>query len=458
MADLAKERAERLKLFRSSLSTKENKDLKLDKTKIKADGAEASDMRFISTGSVVINRVCGGNGNESGFPRGRVIEIYGPESVGKTTLAVSACREAQKIGGIATYVDFEHALHLGYASEGIGLSLDEDKFQMFQPDYFEQGAAIIHNAATVLKSDVIVVDSVSSMLPKRVLEGEVSADPGMYMGLLARLMSQFLNVITKVIDESETCLIFVNQVRARIKKDKFDHGPDEDTSGGKALKFYASVRLQLKPGAAEFANIVSPMTGKPEKTTISNFVRAIAVKNKVSMPKRLGEVCMRYGEGIDNVRSILDVAVAHDIIKKEGSWFAYTGTTDDLSFRRQGQEAIRKYMIENPNSFKDIAVKVSDVLVKYTVEKVTDIDDSEIQREDLAEEYDKAVADKSKKLSKVSNEEVDAVDDTSAVDLITAIQEEKVPAPSLDLKPSKKKQNNTKVLSDDELDSVGGTI
>ncbi len=454
MTNLSKERAERLDLFRKALAGKvdgkEDKDIKaldLTKTQIKADGAEASEIGFISTGSVVLNRVCGGNGTESGYPRGRVVEIFGPESVGKTTLAIHACREAQKLGGIATFVDFEHALHLGYASQGIGLDLDPDKFQMFQPEYFEQGAAIVDMAARVLRSDVIVVDSVSSMLPKKVLEGSIDADPGQYMGLLARLMSQFLNVITKTIDESQSVLIFVNQVRARIKRDKFDFGPDEDTSGGKALKFYSSIRLQLKPGAVEYANLFNPMLGKEDKTALSNFVRALAIKNKVSVPKRLGEFCLRYGEGIDNVRSILDVAIAHDIIKKGASWYEYKGLSDESSFKQQGTEAIRKFVHEHPEVFAEIAGRVQTELVKYSIDKISgEVDDSKIERVDLADEYDKNAEEKSKRISKQANEEVEAVDDASAVNLVEEMKNEKIPEP--------KNKKKAKVLSDDEIDEA----
>ena len=344
--------------------------------------ARQGDIPVISSGSIVLDKVLGCGG----WPRGRVIEIFGPESVGKSTLGIQCCIEAQQAGGFACYIDFEHAVHLGYAQK-MGLDLGEDNFAFFQPDYFEQGAQIAYVYSKMVQADIVVIDSVTAMIPKRVFEAGPE-DPSKGMGLQARLMSNFLNLISKEISSSGTVLIFINQMRSNIKLSPYDPGPDYITSGGKALPYYATVRMHLKPGKVEKANVMNNLTGEKEELAISNFVKAVGVKNKVGFPKRSGEFVIRYGEGIDNVRSILQVAERHKIVKKDGSWYTY-GKEGQGGFRKQGVEQTRKFLIDNIDIFRAIVDEVKEKLASFDVNTITEmIDDDDIHTEDRTHRVD----------------------------------------------------------------------
>lgn len=331
------------------------------------------DVEVVPSGSIVLDKVLGCGG----FPRGRITEIFGPESVGKSTLGINICIEAQRAGGFATYVDFEHAIHLGYA-QAMGLDISEERFAFFQPDYFEMGAQVVYDYTKLVQSDVIVIDSVTAMIPKKVFEAGPE-DPSKGMGLQARLMSSFLNLISKEIPSAGVCLVFINQMRSNIKLSQYDAGPDWTTSGGKSLPYYATIRMRLKPGKVEYANVMNDLTGEKEKLPISNFVKAEGFKNKVGYPKRKGEFVIRYGEGIDNVRSIIQVAERHKIIKKDGSWYSYKKDGEPGYFRRQGVEALRRHFIDDMDTFKMLMGDVSEKLASFEVNKITqDISDDDL--------------------------------------------------------------------------------
>ena len=357
----------------------------MDGAYVPLDPGARPDIEVISSGSIVLDKILG----VGGWPHGRVVEIFGPESVGKSTLAIAACIEAQREGGFATYIDFEHAMHLGYA-QAMGLDLSEDAFAFFQPDYFEMGAQIAFDYTKLVQSDIIVIDSVSTMIPQKVFEAGPQ-DPSKGLGLQARLMSSFLNLITKEITNTGTVLLFCNQMRSNIKMSQYDAGPDWTTSGGKALPYYCTIRLRLRPGKVEYANIMNELTGEKEKIPVSNFVRAEGHKNKVGFPKRKGEFVIRYGEGVDNCRSIIEVAIRHKIIKKAGSWYEFgKKDVDSYYFRRQGVEQFRRYLLEKPDTFRALMEQVSDKLASFEVSKIgKELNDDDIYVEEREDAQDR---------------------------------------------------------------------
>lgn len=283
----------------------------------------------IPTGSMTLDMALG----VGGMPRGRIIEIYGPESSGKTTVALHVVAEAQKRGGECAFIDAEHALDPGYAQK---LGVDIDNLTVAQPDTGEQALDICEALVRSGALDVIVIDSVAALVPKAEIEGEMGDS---HVGLLARLMSQALRKLTGIISKSGTVLIFINQLREKVG---VMYGNPETTPGGRALKFFASVRLevrrqeQLKNGAE----------------VIGNHTRVKVVKNKVAPPFKEAEFDILYGEGISKEGNILDVAVEKDIIRKAGAWFSYEGTKIG-----QGRDNARKYLQENPE-FTDMIEKM----------------------------------------------------------------------------------------------------
>ena len=287
-------------------------------------------IEVISTGCLELDFALG----VGGFPRGRIIEIYGPESSGKTTVALHTIAEAQKGGGIAAFIDAEHALDPVYAK---ALGVDIDELYISQPDTGEQALEICESLVRSGAIDVIVVDSVAALVPKAEIEGDMGDS---HVGLQARLMSQALRKLTSAISKSNTIVIFINQLREKVG---VMFGNPEVTTGGKALKFYASIRLdirkieQLKQGT-EF---------------VGNRTRAKVVKNKVAPPFKQAEFDMIYGEGISREGSVLDMAVARDIVQKSGSWFAYNDTRI-----AQGKENARQFLKDNPELCNEIEAKV----------------------------------------------------------------------------------------------------
>jgi recombination protein RecA len=284
----------------------------------------------IPTGAISIDYALG----VGGVPRGRVIEIFGPESSGKTTLALQVIAEAQKLGGIAAFVDAEHALDAAYAQK---LGVDVDNLLVSQPDNGEQALEIVELLIRSNGVDVVVVDSVAALVPKAEIEGEMG---DAQMGLQARLMSQALRKLTGAVAKSKTCLIFINQLREKIG---VMFGNPETTTGGRALKFYASVRLDIR----RIASI------KDGDTVIGGRTRVKVVKNKVAPPFREAEFDVMYGEGISRTGDLLDLAVEKRIVEKSGAWFAYGG--ERLG---QGRENVKNFLKENVDLRNAIEDKV----------------------------------------------------------------------------------------------------
>lgn len=316
------------------------KALKLTMDKIDKDFGKGSVMMMsdkgvveqevISTGSIGLDMALG----IGGLPKGRVIEIYGPESSGKTTLAIHVIAEAQKKGGMCAFIDAEHAFDSVYAQK---LGVDIDNLLISQPDYGEQALEIADRLILSGALDVVVIDSVAALVPKSELEGEMGDSK---MGLQARLMSQALRKLTATINKTNSCCIFINQLREKIG---VMFGNPETTTGGNALKFYASVRLDIR----RMAQI------KDGDDAIGNHVKVKVVKNKVAPPFRLAEFDIIYGEGISKVGEIIDMGVELGIVQKSGSWFSYNN--DKLG---QGRESVKQLMLDNPEMANEIEAKI----------------------------------------------------------------------------------------------------
>jgi recombination protein RecA len=294
------------------------------------------EMAVISSGSVGLDAALG----VGGYPRGRVIEIYGPESSGKTTLAIHAIAEAQKAGGIAAFIDAEHAFDRFYAEK---LGVDVENLLISQPDSGEQALEITEQLIRSSAIDIIVIDSVAALTPKAELEGEMGDSK---MGLQARLMSQALRKLTAAINKTNTTCIFINQLRDKIG---VMFGNPETTTGGNALKFYASVRLDIR-------RISQLKDGDEVK---GNQTRVKVVKNKVAPPFRKAEFDIMFGEGISKVGELVDLGSELNIIKKSGSWYSYNDTK-----LAQGREAAKDCLRDNPELAEEIEVKILDALKK----------------------------------------------------------------------------------------------
>src|SRR2546421_721623 len=279
-------------------------------------------ISVIPTGAISFDAALG----VGGFPRGRVVEIFGPESSGKTTIALQVIAEAQKTGGMAAFVDAEHALDPAYAKK---LGVDVDNLLVSQPDYGEQALEIAEALVRSGAIDVLVVDSVAALVPKAELDGEMGDS---HMGLQARLMSQALRKLTGIVSKSRTCLIFINQIREKIG---VMFGSPETTTGGRALKFYSSVRIDIRRIAAI----------KDGEKVVGNRTKVKIVKNKVAAPFREVEVDILYGVGISRESDLLDLAAANGLVEKSGSWFSYRGERIG-----QGRENARAFLIEHPEA------------------------------------------------------------------------------------------------------------
>jgi recombination protein RecA len=275
----------------------------------------------ISSGSISLDHALG----VGGFPRGRIIEIFGPESSGKTTIALQVIAEAQKVGGMAAFIDVEHALDPAYARK---LGVDVDNLLVSQPDYAEQALEITSALIVSGSIDVLVVDSVAALVPKSELDGEMGDS---HMGLQARLMSQAMRKLTGHVSKSNTCLVFINQIREKIG---VMFGNPETTTGGRALKFYSSVRADIRRIAAI----------KEGEVVVGNRTKVKIVKNKVAAPFREAEFDIIYGEGISREGDLIDLGVAQNLVEKSGSWYSYKG--DRIG---QGRENARQFLKDNPD-------------------------------------------------------------------------------------------------------------
>jgi len=301
---------------------------------MKLGDAPIEDIETISTGSLTLDMALGVNG----LPKGRVIEIYGPESSGKTTLAIHAIAEAQKKGGIAAMIDAEHAFDRFYAQK---LGVDTENLLISQPDNGEQALEIADNLIRSGAIDILVIDSVAALTPKSEIEGEMGDSQ---MGLQARLMSQALRKLTGTISKTGCCCIFINQLRMKIG---VMFGNPETTTGGNALKFYASIRLDIR----RIGQI------KDGEAIVGNRVKVKVVKNKVAPPFRTAEFDLMYGSGISKTGELIDIGVDNDIVQKSGSWFSYDGTK-----LGQGRDAVKQLLADNPELAEEIEAKILEAL------------------------------------------------------------------------------------------------
>ncbi|MDA9809136.1 recombinase RecA [Flavobacteriales bacterium] len=329
MEDLSKEK---LKALQATLD-------RLDKSYGKGSVMRLGDepvekIEVIKTGSVTLNRALG----VGGFPKGRVVEIYGPESSGKTTLAIHAIAEAQKNGGIAAVIDAEHAFDQFYAKN---LGVDIDNLLISQPDNGEQALEIADNLIRSGAIDILVIDSVAALTPKAEIEGEMGDNQ---MGLQARLMSKALRKLTGSISKANTCCIFINQLREKIG---VMFGNPETTTGGNALKFYSSVRIDIRRSSAI----------KNADKIIGNRTRVKVVKNKVAPPFQQAEFDIMYGEGISKTGEIIDLGVEMNIINKSGSWYSYGDTK-----LGQGRDAVKEILFDNLELLEELENKITDQL------------------------------------------------------------------------------------------------
>ena len=330
---MASEKADKLKALQLTLD-------KLDKTYGKGTVMKMGDrpnenVESISSGSLGLDIALG----VGGYPKGRVIEIYGPESSGKTTLTLHAIAECQKKGGIAAFIDAEHAFDRFYAEN---LGVDIENLIISQPDHGEQALEIADNLIRSGAIDMVIIDSVAALTPKSEIEGEMGDSK---MGLHARLMSQALRKLTSSISKTNCTVIFINQLREKIG---IMFGNPETTTGGNALKFYASIRLDIRR---------STQIKNSEGVVMGNKTRVKIVKNKVAPPFKLAEFDIMYGEGISKVGEIIDLAVEAEIINKSGSWFSYEGTK-----LGQGRDAVKSLLKDNPDLMETLEAKLIEII------------------------------------------------------------------------------------------------
>jgi recombination protein RecA len=338
------------------------------------DNLTKMSIDVIPSGSIVLDEAIG----VGGYPRGRIIEIYGPESSGKTTLALHAVAEAQKMGGIAAFVDAEHALDPAYA-KNLGVNVDD--LWVSQPDSGEQALEIVEQLTRSGAVDIIVVDSVAALTPEAEIDGEMG---DAHVGLQARLMSQALRKLTSVISKSNACLIFINQTRMKIG---ISYGNPETTTGGNALKFYATMRLEVRKGETIM---------KSADEILGSKMNVKVVKNKVAPPFKKVELEITYGKGVSASASLLDAAVKHNIIVKSGSWFSYG--EEKIG---QGREVAKKFLEENPEAWSSVSEQLKGVMFPARTEAAG--------KTEGQEEVLKAAPAKGRRTAKVKEEEIASI-------------------------------------------------
>jgi recombination protein RecA len=344
------------------------------------DKANAEGIDVIPSGSILLDEALG----IGGYPRGRVIEMYGPESSGKTTLALHAVAEAQKLGGVAAFVDAEHALDPIYA-KNLGVNIDE--LWVSQPDTGEQALEITENLVRSGAVDIVVVDSVAALTPQAEIEGEMGDS---HMGLQARLMSQALRKLTGVIGKSNCIVVFINQIRMKIG---VMFGNPETTTGGNALKFYASVRLEIRR--------IESIDSKGDDDAVGNRVRVKVVKNKVAPPFRKCELDIYFGKGISSAASLLDSAVKHEIIDKRGAW--YTMGEEKIG---QGKENAVQFVTNHPELAEEIETKIRALVFPGQVLKTKDGVPIKTDKKEASKKADAKKGDVSVDVTKNGKEEI----------------------------------------------------
>ena len=307
---------------------------------------EAEDIDVIPTGCLALDIALG----VGGVPRGRIVEIYGPESSGKTTVSLHIVAEAQKLGGTAAFIDAEHALDPNYAAR---LGVDIKNLYVSQPDNGEQGLEIAESLVRSGSVDIVVIDSVAALTPKAEIDGEMGDN---HVGLQARLMSQALRKLAGITNKTKTCVIFINQLREKVG---VMFGSPETTPGGKALKFYSSIRLDVRKG-----EII-----KDGDLAVGARTKVKVVKNKVAPPFKTAEFDIIFGMGVSQESCVLDLAVNNDIIIKSGAWFSYNGEKIG-----QGRENVKKYLMENPEVCEEITNKIKETLLPHHEEETDNAD------------------------------------------------------------------------------------
>lgn len=328
---------------------------------MKLGDAPMVEVEAIPTGSIGLDVALGTNG----LAKGRIVEIYGPESSGKTTIAIHAIAECQKAGGIAAFVDAEHAFDRYYAQK---LGVDVDELVFAQPDYGEQALEIAENLIRSGAIDILVVDSVAALVPRAEIEGDMGDSK---MGLQARLMSQAMRKLTSAIGKTNCCCIFINQLREKIG---VMFGNPETTTGGNALKFYASQRLDIRRSGAAIKD--------REGNVVGNHVKVKVVKNKLAPPFRIAQFDIMYGEGVSKTGELVDMGAEFDILSKSGAWYGYGGTKI-----AQGREAAKQFMMGNPEVALEIEEKIKAHLFGNPQEEPEDVEDA--AKEDAAETEEK---------------------------------------------------------------------
>jgi recombination protein RecA len=361
--------------------------------------ADYSTHPHVPSGSTIVDHLIGGQLAADGkgpicpgFPRRRIIEVYGPESSGKTTFALASIVRIQKMGGVAMFLDFEHALHFGYAKT-IGVDFSEDKLLFFQPDTLEEGLKAIFIAMRT-GVDLVVVDSVAAMVPKAEMDKNLSdtAKVGAVAKAMAETLPKLVIWLTKPVDKlpgfEGTSVVFLNQTRALINTGGGGHGDNENTAGGKALKFYAYLRLRLQRIRSDYIERKDPLTGKKKRFPYSNVTAVKVVKNKVSGTQGYsGEIYIRYGYGLDDYMSLIEAAVARKILKRSGAYYEYEGE------RVQGKEAMRRFLLENPKHTAKLQDAVRDSILADAMPMDLEEEEGDKILSDLQAELDDDIVD-----------------------------------------------------------------
>jgi recombination protein RecA len=320
-------------------------------------------ISFISTGSWVIDRIIGdgtGTGSPGGIPRGCMTEIFGDESCGKTTLSLHVAKTVMNDGGRVLFVDFEHSLRAQkHYLKNMGVDIeDTSRFIYLRPDNYEQGALLCGKAVAKFQPDLIIIDSLAAAIPKAAGEGD--AGDSIQIGLHAKLTSNFLNFMSKRLMNNDSALIILNQKRTNVKTNKYDPGPAEITTGGKAIKYYMHLRLEMKVTAdrEEIAG-TSDLTGAAEKKRVNQTIKVTAIKNKLDIPWKSAPIYIRFGEGIDGLRSKIELAISKKVIKKGGAWFEYVDPEDStFNFKANGMNMLYKKLIGSPEIVERINPRI----------------------------------------------------------------------------------------------------